>query len=304
MKSTVLNPNTALGSKGAGRSVVVTGANGYIGRHVIETLLQFDCLKVIACDIRKGDETRVDWVTGDVFSPERTQHFLEQYGVPDVCIHLAWQDGFRHNAISHLENLAAHYTFLTRLIDAGCKSVSVMGTMHEVGYHEGAIRADTPCSPMSLYGIAKNALRQAMLTYCESKDISLKWLRAYYITGDDMRSNSIFSHISKLAREGRKSFPFTDGLNRYDFIDINDLAYQICVASLQCKINGIINVCSGYPVSLKDRVVGYIQEKGFDIRPEYGAFPSRRYDSPVIYGDNSDIKKILDEHERGKSIHE
>lgn len=304
MEHTELSQNVALNSKGTGKRVVVTGAAGYIGRHVIEALLQFDCLKVIACDIRKGDESRVEWVTDDLFYSERIDHFFERYGVPDVCIHLAWKDGFRHNSISHLESLAAHYTFLTKLVDAGCKSVSVMGTMHEVGYHEGAVRSDTPCSPMSLYGIAKNALRQAMLAYCEGRDISLKWLRAYYITGDDMRSGSIFSHIERLAREGKKSFPFTDGLNQYDFIDIDELAYQICVASLQSKIGGIINVCSGCPVSLKDRVVDYIREKGFDIRPEYGAFPSRRYDSPVIYGDNSDIKKILAECDRNTLIHD
>ena len=67
-----------------------------------------------------------------------------------------------------------------------------MGTVHEIGYYEGDVNANTPCNPLSMYGIAKNALRQAMLMYCEDKNVSLKWLRAYYITGDDQNNKSIY----------------------------------------------------------------------------------------------------------------
>lgn len=45
-----------------------------------------------------------------------------------------------------------------------------MGTMHEVGYWEGAIDEHTPCNPQSQYGIAKNAMRQSlMLTAKDSR---------------------------------------------------------------------------------------------------------------------------------------
>ena len=70
-----------------------------------------------------------------------------------------------------------------------------MGSMHEIGYHVGEVNNDTHCNPMSLYGIAKNALRQAVLTYVDGKDVSVKWLRAFYITGDDVHNNSIFAKI-------------------------------------------------------------------------------------------------------------
>ena len=63
-------------------------------------------------------------------------------GSPDVCIHLAWRDGFRHNSAAHMKDLSSHVTFLNTLIDGGLKDLSVMGTMHEVGYWEGAINED------------------------------------------------------------------------------------------------------------------------------------------------------------------
>jgi len=179
------------------------------------------------------------------------------------------------------------------MISGGCKSITVMGTAHEIGYHEGKITENTPCNPLSYYGIAKNTLRQLTFAYIKDMDISLKWLRAYYITGDDANNHSVFTKILEATKEGKTEFPFTKGTNQFDFIDINDLAKQIACAATQNKVNGIINVCSGEPISLKDKVESFITEKGLNIKLNYGVFPQRKYDSPVIYGDNSKISEIL-----------
>ena len=130
----------------------------------------------------------------------------------------------------------------------------------------------------------------------KDKDVSIKWLRAYYITGDDKNNHSVFTKLLEAAKEGKKEFPFTKGTNQFDFIDIDDLAKMITFASIQNKIDGIINVCSGEPTSMKDKVEDFIKQHNLDIKLNYGAFPSRKYDSPVIYGDNSKILKILEEH--------
>ena len=71
----------------------------------------------------------------------------EALGAPEVCIHLAWRDGFVHNSQNHLGDLSSHYKLLTSLVDDGLKQLVVMGTMHEVGYYEGAVSEDTPCNP-------------------------------------------------------------------------------------------------------------------------------------------------------------
>ncbi|MCT7075949.1 hypothetical protein M1191_23395, partial [Salmonella enterica subsp. enterica serovar Anatum] len=74
-----------------------------------------------------------------------------------AVIHLAWQDGFVHNARSHIESVSAHFRFLAGLVDAGIVRIAALGTMHEVGYWEGAITSTTPTNPVPLYGIAKDA---------------------------------------------------------------------------------------------------------------------------------------------------
>lgn len=272
--------------------VVVTGAAGYIGKHVVKELLNRGH-EVIAVDLHfKEVDARATLLDVDIFSED--PDIYAKLKKPDLCIHMAWRDGFIHNSPMHMTYLSKHFTFLKNMIDGGCGGIAVMGTMHEVGYWEGAIDANTPCKPLSQYGIAKNALRQALLQYAEGKDVNIYWLRAYYITGDDSRNCSIFTKLLQAAEDGKDKFPFTTGKSKYDFIDVKDLARDIVAASVQTEYTGIINVCTGNPVSLKDKVEAFIREKKLNIELEYGAYPDREYDSPIIYGDATIIKKILE----------
>lgn len=272
--------------------VLVTGAGGYIGRHVVKNLLDKGH-EVLASDFSfKGIDERAQFIDEPIFSGEKD--IFDRLGRPDVLIHMAWRDGFIHNSHAHMADLSSHVTFLENMIDGGLKYLSVMGTMHEIGYHEGAIDEDTPCNPLSMYGIAKNALRQTLMLFCKDKDVNLHWLRAYYIYGDDLRGSSIFGKICQAVIDGKKTFPFTTGKNKYDFINVDTLAEYIVEASIQSEINGIINVCTGEPVSLGEQIEKFIANNNFDIKLDYGAFPDRPYDSPAVWGDNTKIKKIME----------
>lgn len=275
------------------KTVLVTGAGGYMGSHVVKEFLNRGH-RVLAVDfIKKGIDERAEFLDVSIFSGDK--NIYEQLGKPDVLVHLAWRDGFIHNSNAHMQDLSKHVVFLNDMIDGGLPALSVMGSMHEIGYWEGPITASTPCAPQSQYGIAKNALRQSLLLYTQGKDISFKWLRAYYIYGDDAHGSSIFSKLTQAAADGKKRFPFTTGKNQYDFIHVAELARQIAAATLQTKFNGIINVCTGKPKTLAEQVEQYIQDHGFDITLDYGAFPDRPYDSPGVWGDAEIINSILAE---------
>ncbi len=191
-------------------------------------------------------------------------------------------------------DLSNHYIFAKNLFDNGLKHYAAMGTMHEVGYWEGVVDENTPCNPLSLYGISKNALRKALEIYTSKNNCCFQWLRAYYVVGDDLYGNSIFCKIRQAVIEGKDLFPFTTGHNKYDFIHVDDLAKQIAACVMQNNVVGIINCCSGKAISLAAQVEWYISHNNLPIKLDYGKYPDRAYDSPCIYGDNSKIKSIID----------
>lgn len=270
--------------------ILVTGANGYLGQGIIKQLLDSGH-SVIATDFNLDYvDDRAEKVVCDIFSLDNPYEYFRE---PDVMLHLAWRDGFKHNSPAHFEDLPKHYSFIEKMVLGGLKQVCVMGTMHEVGFFEGEIDENTPCNPMNMYGIAKNALRNAVELLCKNNNVVFQWLRGYYIVGNSKFGNSIFSKITTAVEEGKKEFPFTTGKNKYDFLDYDDFAKQTSATCTQSNVNGIINICSGNPVSLAERVEKFIADNNYDIKLQYGAFPDREYDSSAIWGSNKKISRIL-----------
>lgn len=270
--------------------ILVTGANGYLGKGIVKQILD-NGHEVITTDFKVDCiDQRAKVITGNLFSVDEPYEYFDE---PDAILHLAWRDGFVHYSNAHIDDLPKHFLFLKKLAEKGIKQISVMGSMHEVGFFEGSINEGTSCHPTTPYGIGKNALRDLTKMLCKQNNIIFQWLRGYYIVGNSKYGSSIFSKITAAVEEGKHEFPFTLGQNQYDFIDYSDFCEQVASVVGQTRVNGIINICSGKPEKLADRVERFIKENGYDIKLQYGAFQDRPYDSKAIWGDSGKIEKIM-----------
>ena len=277
--------------------ILVTGANGYLGQGIVKKLLDDGNIVVAVDFVTDNVDNRAIKIDCDLFSVNNPFDF---FGKPDVLLHLAWRNGFKHFEESHVLDLPNHFKFLKTMSESNVKQIAVMGTMHEVGFFEGCINENTPCWPSNNYGIAKNALRELTFNICKSKEKTIQWLRGFYIVGNSKFGDSIFSKITTAASEGKESFPFTTGKNQYDFLDYDRFCFQVASVVEQRTIQGIINICSGQPMTLAERVEKFIRDNKYPIKLAYGSFPDRPYDSKAVWGDNTKISLILAEREKNK----
>lgn len=270
--------------------ILVTGANGFLGRGIVDEIIKTGHTVVAAgfeTDKVSQDAIRINGNMFEVADP------YEYYGQPDVLLHLAYKDGFVLNSEAHMQNLVKHTTFIDKMVSAGIKQVAVMGTMHEIGFFEGSVDENTPTHPMNFYGIAKNAIRDYTSLVTKNNDVIMQWLRAFYIVDGTAYGNSIFSKLFAAAERGDKTFPFTTGKSQYDFLDYGDFSRYVAAAVTQTEVQGIINISSGEPERLSERVERFISDNHLNIKLDYGAFPDRPFDSKAIWGDNTKIQKIL-----------
>ena len=165
--------------------IIVTGANGYLGSGIVKAILDKGH-EVIAVDFKTDNvDERAKKIEGNLFEIDNPYVYFDK---PDALLHLAWRDGFVHYSDAHIEDLPKHYKFIKAFVDEGCKHITVMGSMHEVGFYEGSINENTPCNPITPYGIAKNALRNLTEMICKQNEVVFQWLRGYYIVGNSIHT--------------------------------------------------------------------------------------------------------------------
>lgn len=266
--------------------IAITGANGFIGRRVIEQLMKEGHQVVSFIRPEEQPHPLIEHsiiIKSDIFT--LTQNDINDYlSDCDALLHLAWKAGFNHHAPSHINDVLEHYNFIAKAAAANIPFISIAGTMHEVGYHVGPVNKHTPCNPINPYGIAKNFLRQAIADMAVKNGFKFQWLRFYYITGDDAFNNSIFSKILDAEKRGDSTFPLNSGEMLYDFIDVNELSDKISEMITSGEA-GVFNCSSGKPVSLRTKVEKFIVDNHLKIKPEYNVFPARPYDSVAIWGE-------------------
>ena len=92
------------------KTILVTGAAGYIGRHVVKkmrwTAATASLRRILTS---RGVDERAEFCDVPLFGGDADLY--RKLGSPDVCIHLAWRDGFRHNSAAHMKDLSSHVTF-------------------------------------------------------------------------------------------------------------------------------------------------------------------------------------------------
>jgi len=278
--------------------VLVTGATGFIGNYVVEELLK-QGHDVIASSSNRQKASQSLWFSKVAYVPLNLEDladnidYFNYFNKPDIVIHLAWEGLPNYKSSFHEEvNLPRHFTFLSNLVRNGLKDLTIIGTCFEYGMQEGCLQEDMPALPDNPYGRAKNSLRIQLEAFKKGHPFSFKWVRLFYMYGKGQNPNSLLSQLDKALAAGVGTFNMSGGQQIRDYLPVGKVAENIAKIALQKEVEGVINNCSGIPITVKDFVEDYLRRINKSITLNLGYYPYPDYEPMKFWGDIQKLKKI------------
>ncbi|MFT4629235.1 MAG: nucleoside-diphosphate-sugar epimerase [Cryomorphaceae bacterium] len=279
--------------------IAITGANGFIGGNLISVIWQNTIDVEIIAIVRNasrvdiGNVRKLTIVQMDIHNPP--DDVYQAIGSPDVLIHLAWGGLPNYNSLHHFESeLPTHYKFLSELVKNGLKSLVVAGTCFEYGMQSGELEENMAAVPDNPYGFAKNTLREQLEYLQKEIEFNLTWTRLFYIYGNNQTGNSIFPQLKKAIENGDDTFNMSKGEQIRDYLDVKRVAKNILDLAVLEEDIGIINICSGAPISIKNHVEEWLEKYSWEIKLNLGHYPYPTHESLVFWGRNSKLKSYID----------
>ncbi len=275
--------------------VLVTGGNGFIGRHAVHALIDLGCDVIVASRTAKdfGDARTVPT---DLLEPGAGRALIGQI-MPDVLLHLAWETetGAFWTAASNDRWLDASCELLDAFVDGGGSRAVFAGSCAEydwtsLGPDGIAHEERTPCVPATTYGQAKKTFFDHVQQKI-SQGASCAWGRLFLLYGEHEHPDRFTSSIVRNLLAGREA-PMSSGRQFRDFLDSRDAGGAFAVLATGTA-TGALNIASGTGVTLRS-VAAMIGEK--IGRPELvrlGALDDRPGDPPALVADISRLKSDL-----------
>jgi dTDP-6-deoxy-L-talose 4-dehydrogenase (NAD+) len=275
--------------------IAVTGASGFVGRHVLREL---ECRSLAvtavlgpasACDLSQDNLTVVRM---DVHQPPADA--FELLGQPDVLLHLAWAGLPNYRALRHFEDeLPAQYRFLKTMVRSGLRNLVVTGTCLEYGMRSGPLREDMETRPTNPYGFAKDTLRRQLEFLKDDVGFLLTWARLFYLYGEGQAATSLLPQLRAAVGRGDRVFNMTGGEQVRDYLPVGEAAKCLVALALAHQDHGIVNVCSGSPIAVRELVEIWIRDNDWAIEVNHGFYPYPDYEPMAYWGTRNKLDQRL-----------
>lgn len=277
--------------------IAVTGASGFIGRHVLAALASYTDIHVTA-SARSVDAPSFlpegfDYVPFDISDGEISPY--KALGAPDILIHLAWSGLPNYRSNHHFEEeLPRQYAFLKAMVDAGLSSMLISGTCYEYGMTSGALAEEQIGEPSNAYAFAKIALLQQLLLLKAQRTFGLTWARLFYSYGEGQAASSLLPLLQAAVAKGDKRFSMSGGEQLRDYLPVAVVAEHLVSLAMLNSDSGAVNICSGEPISIRRLVEEQKALHGWDIAFDFGKYPYPDYEPMAFWGDANKLRRLLE----------
>jgi len=273
--------------------IAVIGASGFIGGYLVKELKKNKKIQIIATfnkSKKKGVTKNLKWKKIDIKKVRGNMfYYLEK---PDIVINAAWRDIPNYDSQTNIKTLSFQKKLVKNLILHGLKNLVILGTCFEYGLKNGKLNEKSQTLPITKYGKAKLNLLNFCLNLRNKYSYNLSWLRLFYMYGHNPNRDTLFNLIQKFKKNKLSSLAISGNLKR-DYMPIKKVVWTIKKLSLMSKNFGIVNVCSGYPTSLKNITRKIINSKNKFSKINFNVKNKNHYEAVKFWGCNKKLNKIL-----------
>ena len=267
------------------KKILLTGASGFIGSHVLEELL------------KRGYEVHAVVHSGAI--PPHPGVIVHQLDLLDVAavesfmaeqkfthlMHFAWYVRAKCQMSSlNMDYLAASLKLLHSFVCHGGRHLLGSGTCSEYDYKYGFLHEDDMLTnSATLYGNAKNSLYRMARILCAQHKVHFQWPRIFNCYGRNEKPQRLVPSVILSCLRGEE-VRVSHCMNFLDYLHVTDTARGI-VDVFESELTGAVNICSGKPVQLRSIVKSIAKLTDFDGVILWGAVPAA-FDHEVVVGDN------------------
>jgi nucleoside-diphosphate-sugar epimerase len=276
--------------------VLVTGAAGFIGSHVVRSLLRRgdDVIALVrprSSTTRLADvEHRIRILPSDLEAQDSVRRLLNETR-PEACVHLAWYavpGKYLHAAAENLASLRMTLALVQELLATGCRRFVGAGTCIELDTDAGYLTAATTPRPRTIYAAAKHAAHLLAEQLSRPSDLTVAWLRVFYLFGPGEDQRRLVPHVIRSLRGGER-VALTPGEQVRDYLHVADVAEAFaCV--LHSTAPGGINLGGGRPVTVRQLVQTLGALLGRPELLDFGARPMPPDEAPFVCADPGPLR--------------
>jgi UDP-glucose 4-epimerase len=284
-------------------SIWVTGANGFIGRHLVRELAAAGHAvhgvghgALDAAEARRlGLQT---WINGEI-DAANLNALAAAHGLPTRVFHLAGGSSVGPSIERPYEDFSRTVASTARLLEwlrgsaTGCSLVAASSAAVYGADHPGPISESAVPAPMSPYGHHKLMMEQLCRSYARSFGVRCTIVRLFSVYGPNLRKQLLWDICSRLKAE----LQFLDlggtGGEIRDWTDVRDIARllaSVADPSIQDAFR-VINGGSGRATSVADIAGGLIKQWGSDTVVRYSG-KSRPGDPVSLLADDESLRRI------------